>query len=528
MAGLEGAHADEGYANTGGPKDGPVLTMMSKRLRGLRKKYNRILQIEESKAQGKTVNKEQEDVLKTKIAIAALIDEYEKLRQPLLLAVKEETILREYEQYSSSGTTTTAAAAESAWLQQKVERRFSDGDVAELLKLLYFAHLFDVRSQADAPSLVWTKVHERSSCLSYDFVTDDATTPLIEGDLDMLSFFGSMLTSRPPNVTLSHRDALQRCIEHAHNWLLSLDRDIHSDAQISYLHLRERLNRILSSEYFTMTPELQTVSQQTAAAAAAAATAAGQYLTSKELDHNDGPAAYYAQPEQHQPAGTQMYEYRMVGTNRAVPSSNPNPYPLETSGSQAFKMPQFGSHEETYIGNPDDAEEEQQQSVEQPDAAATAAAGGGVGDSQPQPPAQSHHQHYAHHAHHPQVQMGGAPRSAGGGYQQGHPGAGAPARGGRGMPGGYQGTGARAAGRGGYPGRSNRGGRGGMYTNGGRNAQFYDQSGSFHPQPNHYGGRGGRGGGGGRGGSGMMYNGHANGVAAPSTPAAPAVATGSA
>ncbi len=356
MAGLEGAHADEGYANTGGPKDGPVLTMMSKRLRGLRKKYNRILQIEESKAQGKTVNKEQEDVLKTKIAIAALIDEYEKLRQPLLLAVKEEvaerekelmaatlgrreeedsgceadlgeaaaavpavtsgqletmggssssnggggaeavgtdkeveegggvgdygnggggggsaagsdllqssrdlsapenversdseeqgktavvededkeTILREYEQYSSSGTTTTAAAAESAWLQQKVERRFSDGDVAELLKLLYFAHLFDVRSQADAPSLVWTKVHERSSCLSYDFVTDDATTPLIEGDLDMLSFFGSMLTSRPPNVTLSHRDALQRCIEHAHNWLLSSDRDIHSDAQIS-------------------------------------------------------------------------------------------------------------------------------------------------------------------------------------------------------------------------------------------------------------------------------------------------------
>jgi hypothetical protein len=355
MAGLEGAHADEGYANTGGPKDGPVLTMMSKRLRGLRKKYNRILQIEESKAQGKTVNKEQEDVLKTKIAIAALIDEYEKLRQPLLLAVKEEvaerekelmaatlgrreeddsgceadlgeaaaavpavtsgqletmggsnssnggggaeavgtdkeveggggdgdygngggggsaagsdllqssrdvsapenversdseeqgktavvededkeTILREYEQYSSSGTTTTAAAAESAWLQQKVERRFSDGDVAELLKLLYFAHLFDVRSQADAPSLVWTKVHERSSCLSYDFVTDDATTPLIEGDLDMLSFFGSMLTSRPPNVTLSHRDALQRCIEHAHNWLLSSDRVIHSDAQIS-------------------------------------------------------------------------------------------------------------------------------------------------------------------------------------------------------------------------------------------------------------------------------------------------------
>jgi len=340
MAGLEGAHADEGYANTGGPKDGPVLTMMSKRLRGLRKKYNRILQIEESKAQGKAVNKEQEDVLKTKIAIAALIDEYEKLRQPLLLAVKEEVAEREKELMAAtlgrreeedsvgdggdvgevgvavgavdvavgkvvvveetgggrSGGTGGDASVEmendggeggggavssrdvsapeyaessvreeeqgkapqeeehqeeaedkekilreyeqhSSSLGQKHERRFSEEDVADLLKLLYFAHLFDIRSQGDAPSLVWTKVHERSSCLSYDFVTDDATTPLIEGDLDALALFGSMLTSRPPNVTLSHRDALQRCIEHARDWLLNSDRAIHSDAQISCILL---------------------------------------------------------------------------------------------------------------------------------------------------------------------------------------------------------------------------------------------------------------------------------------------------
>ncbi|CAM6011285.1 unnamed protein product [Sphagnum balticum] len=271
MAGLEGAHADEGYANTGGPKDGPVLTMMSKRLRGLRKKYNRILQIEESKAQGKAVNKEQEDVLKTKIAIAALIDEYEKLRQPLLLAVKEEVAEREKELMAATLGRREEEDSHSSSLGQKHERRFSEEDVADLLKLLYFAHLFDIRSQGDAPSLVWTKVHERSSCLSYDFVTDDATTPLIEGDLDALALFGSMLTSRPPNVTLSHRDALQRCIEHARDWLLNSDRAIHSDAQISYSRMRERLNRILSSEYFTMTPELQTVSQQTAAAAATAA-----------------------------------------------------------------------------------------------------------------------------------------------------------------------------------------------------------------------------------------------------------------
>lgn len=285
---LEGSHADEGYANIGGAKDGPVLTMMSKRLRALKKKYNRILQIEENKRQGKTVNKEQEDVLKQKIGVAALIDEYEKLRHPLLAAVKEEVAEREKELLAASlaredsageleqevhsevvaaeesrngdgqgekadhenggevdvqeadvsapqdvignGEEQKPAGAEKvesvAVVQENV---FSEGDVGDLLKLLYFAHLFDVRSQGEAPSLVWTRVHERSSCLSYDFVTDDTTSPLIEADLDALSLFGSMLTSRPPNETLSHRDALERCIEHAREWLRSSDRDVYVD-----------------------------------------------------------------------------------------------------------------------------------------------------------------------------------------------------------------------------------------------------------------------------------------------------------
>ncbi|CAK9199892.1 unnamed protein product [Sphagnum jensenii] len=462
MAGLVGAHADEGYANTGGPKDGPVLTMMSKRLRGLRKKYNRILQIEESKAQGKAVNKEQEDVLKTKIAIAALIDEYEKLRQPLLLAVKEEVAEREKELMAA-----TLGRREEE--DSKHERRFSEEDVADLLKLLYFAHLFDIRSQGDAPSLVWTKVHERSSCLSYDFVTDDATTPLIEGDLDALALFGSMLTSRPPNVTLSHRDALQRCIEHARDWLLNSDRAIHPDAQISYSRMRERLNRILSSEYFTMTPELQTVSQQTAAAAA---TAAGHH---EEVDIGSLDEVEVKQ---------QVVEQQPDAVAEAAPATG-------EEGDNQPQPPALPHHHQHY-------------------------------------PHQ--HQHPHHQPQHPQPQMvGGAPRNVGNyQQQQGHNpvGAGAPPRG-RGMTGGYQGTGGRAGGRGYSNGRGSRGGRGvGMYTTGGRGggAQFYDQAGGFHPRTNHYGGgRGGRGGGGGGGRSGMMYNGAANGAAPPN----PVVATGS-
>ena len=238
--------------------------------------------------------------MKTKIAIAALIDEYEKLRQPLLVAVKEEVAEREKELLAATlerqpeqeqedsvceGEAVEAVADvevrkdnEGDELEAVVEAHengsdaqeaqpdvsaqesqempageeenkesslrenegsanekavFSEGEVSDLLKLLYFAHLFDVRSQGEAASLVWTRVHERSSCLSYDFVTDDSTTPLIEGDLDALSLFGSMLTSRPPNETLSHRDALQRCIEHAREWLLDSDRLIQLDSNIS-------------------------------------------------------------------------------------------------------------------------------------------------------------------------------------------------------------------------------------------------------------------------------------------------------
>lgn len=288
-------------------KDGPVLSMMNKRLRALKKKYNRILQIEDSKAQGKVINKEQDDVLRSKASVAVLIDEYEKLRQPLAAAVKEEIAEKEKELLeenaaSKEPTAEDGVVTEGSSIPENGTQDTQDSDevktseatppaegdvakdgvvlsneaIAELLKILYFAHLFDVTSQNDFASMMWTKMHERSSCLSYDYVTDDATKPLSEEDLDALSLFGSLMTSRPPNATLSHKSALQSCVHHARQWLVNSDNPIHSDNAVSYSDLRERLNRILSSEYFTMTPELQTVTQQTAAAAA---TAAGQFVT---------------------------------------------------------------------------------------------------------------------------------------------------------------------------------------------------------------------------------------------------------
>ncbi|EFJ23873.1 hypothetical protein SELMODRAFT_442638 [Selaginella moellendorffii] len=302
-------------------KDGPVLTMMNKRLRALKKKYNRIVQLEEAKEKGKAINKEQEDVLKSKVQVLTLMEEYDRLRQPLLVAVREEIAEKEKEwiaakeeqvsgvassenleearteseeasnenlenagsgeadnvgggggdpAFAAAATATPAAATEE---NEKIEVPVDSGSVAvdehlmlELIQLLYFALLFDVQSQGEAHSFMRTvKYHERVSCLSYDLVTDDSTSHLTDADLDALAAFGSLMTSRPPNTTLSHRDALQACIAHARHWLLNSDAIIDANIlNVTYTELRDRLNRILATEYFTMTPELQTVTSEIA------------------------------------------------------------------------------------------------------------------------------------------------------------------------------------------------------------------------------------------------------------------------
>ncbi|KAJ0264883.1 hypothetical protein HA466_0012780 [Hirschfeldia incana] len=59
-----------------------VMALISKRLRAHRKKFNRITEMEESVAQGKTLNKEQKEAIRMKPIVIALIEELEKLRLP--------------------------------------------------------------------------------------------------------------------------------------------------------------------------------------------------------------------------------------------------------------------------------------------------------------------------------------------------------------------------------------------------------------------------------------------------------------
>ncbi|XP_044367986.1 uncharacterized protein [Triticum aestivum] len=72
-------------------KDGSILSVLSKRLHALRKQQNRIAQMEESVAAGKTLSQEQQkEAMRSKPVLAAVIDELERLRAPLAAALAEE------------------------------------------------------------------------------------------------------------------------------------------------------------------------------------------------------------------------------------------------------------------------------------------------------------------------------------------------------------------------------------------------------------------------------------------------------
>ncbi|XVF84819.1 hypothetical protein PTKIN_Ptkin17bG0070000 [Pterospermum kingtungense] len=236
--------------------DGPVLSLITKRLRALRKKYNRITQMEESVSQGKSLNKEQEEVLRSKPAVSALIDELEKLRQPLSSAVSEEISIA-LQRQTLSGDTTSEAQRDKSEKVQEQQPNEPDRAVQDLLNLLYFGSLFDVKSQNDFTSTMLTRTHERGCCLTYDYVTDDATDLLSEKDLDLISTLSGLLTSRPADSSLSHKNALHRCIHHAKLWLSNSEQPIDLNAGVSYAGLRERLNKIMALDYFTTTPEMK-------------------------------------------------------------------------------------------------------------------------------------------------------------------------------------------------------------------------------------------------------------------------------
>ncbi|KAL3644549.1 hypothetical protein CASFOL_009729 [Castilleja foliolosa] len=243
--------------------DGPVLNLINKRLRALRKKLNRISQMEDSRSQGKVLNKEQEETLRSKSGVLAAVDELEKLRQPLLQALGQEIELAFEKKELKPESEPAEVAAEA---ETKVATD-DDATVSDLLNLLYFGSVFDVKTIMRAHDNMLTRTHERNCCLSYDYVPDDeaAWDPLKELDLDLIAMLGGVLTSRPVNSSLSHKDALEQCAEHAKLWLANADKPIEPDSDITYASLKEKLNKIMASDYFTTTPEIKAAVEVAAA-----------------------------------------------------------------------------------------------------------------------------------------------------------------------------------------------------------------------------------------------------------------------
>lgn len=284
------------------------MSFISKRLRTLRKKLNRITQMEESLSQGKTLNKEQEEVFKSKPSVVAAIEELEKLRDPLSVAVEEEIRL---------------AAPPKVKEDQ-------NNSVEDLLNLLYFSSIFDVRSQDEFSSLMLTKNHERESCLSYDYVTEEDTDMLSREDLDLISQLGGLLIARPVNSSLSHKNALELCVEHAKQWLSNSNHPISSDANITYAGMKAKLNKIMTLNYFTITPKMKATVEMAAAA--------GNYDSFQESPEDSTVVQTDGSDEQCQEEDAANVQGDETSEDMSSPAEEPQKreYESETSTEVAF------------------------------------------------------------------------------------------------------------------------------------------------------------------------------------------------
>ncbi|KAI3708922.1 hypothetical protein L2E82_38499 [Cichorium intybus] len=221
-----------------GTATGPVLTLINKRFRKLRRKLNRIAQLEDSIALGRSniKTKEQEELLKSKPAIIGGSVELKKFCQSLSVAVEKEISLA-------------------------LQRR--QATVDDLLSLIYFGSLFDMKSESELESMMRTRKNKRDCCLAYDRVADDdAADFLEERDLDLISMMSSLLISGSLAPTTTHQQALQRCIDHAKLWLSKSEQRIDSNSNVTYADVREKLTKVMASDYFKEAPDEQKDQQE--------------------------------------------------------------------------------------------------------------------------------------------------------------------------------------------------------------------------------------------------------------------------
>ncbi|KAI3708978.1 hypothetical protein L2E82_38619 [Cichorium intybus] len=135
--------------------------------------------------------------------------------------------------------------------------------VDDLLSLIYFGSLFDVKSESELESMMRTRKNERDCCLAYDRVADDAAADFLEErDLDLIAMMSSLLISGFLAPTTSHQQVLQRCIDHAKLWLSKSEQRIDSNSDVTYADVREKLTKIMASDYFKEASDKQKDQQE--------------------------------------------------------------------------------------------------------------------------------------------------------------------------------------------------------------------------------------------------------------------------
>ena len=216
-------------------------------------------------------------MIANKPLVLALMDELEKMKAPLLAAVAEEVAEVKKEAEKKAEKKAAAAAARKEKQEKHVPapapptptpavsaeevKSAQAAAVRAVLELLYFSQVFDTTDKSTAHH---TAAMERTAVIAHAHAKlGNPSAKVTDASLSALAEAGKRMTSRPAEVTLSHRDYLSRC---------------HSDAmafvekyQAKADSIAHCLGEIMNTDYIRVVPMITQVNARAAEERARAA-----------------------------------------------------------------------------------------------------------------------------------------------------------------------------------------------------------------------------------------------------------------
>uniref|UniRef100_A0A0E0R5W8 Uncharacterized protein n=1 Tax=Oryza rufipogon TaxID=4529 RepID=A0A0E0R5W8_ORYRU len=183
------------------PTDGPTLSVVSKWLHTLRKKHNKIIQIEEPLADGRKLNKEQGEDLLALIYFGSLFDVKPQTEfvATMLVRPKEWDCcitfdyvrpcrltrccslvpppLAAHQCGKKTGERRKKRGKKKRWMENVTAVARVDLSIEDLLALIYFGSLFDVKPQTEFVATMLVRAKERDCCSTFDYVCPCRLTP---------------------------------------------------------------------------------------------------------------------------------------------------------------------------------------------------------------------------------------------------------------------------------------------------------------------------------------------------------------